>query len=141
MYFFTVLTLLSLASCAPADLTKRAPIFKPSTGQLIPNKYIVKLKDSALEDELYAAVSTLSDIEKVSYIYNGGRFKGFALELDDKSLSDLQQHRSVSDAISMVPYFYYAVKHDDAELYHRLSGSNRMLRLASTPTSLRLVLH
>lgn len=115
MYLFTVLTLLSLASCAPADLTKRAPIFKPSTGQLIPNKYIVKLKDSALEDELYAAVSTLSDIEKVSYIYNGGRFKGFALELDDKSLNDLQQHQSVSDTIKMLPDFYCAIKHDDAD--------------------------
>lgn len=115
MHFFTVLILLSLASCAPADLTKRAPIFHPSTGQIIPNKYVIKLKDSALEDELYAAVSTLGDAEKVSHIYNGGRFKGFALELDDQSLSDLQQHPSVSDAISMVHDFHGAVKRGYAD--------------------------
>ncbi|KAK6952223.1 hypothetical protein Daesc_006756 [Daldinia eschscholtzii] len=95
MHFLAALTLLPLAICAPTELTKRAPVYQKPTAQLIPNKYIVKLKESSAADGVHAAVATLGIVGNVSHVYGNGRFRGFAAELDSKSLDDLQKNPDV----------------------------------------------
>ena len=113
MHFLTVLALLPLASCAPAALTNDAPLSQSSTAQLVPGRYIVKLKDDTSVDELHATVSTLGGVGKVSHVYGGGHFKGFATELDAKNLEDLRQHPGVSDNVRMAygAFSYCAIKY------------------------------
>lgn len=62
-----------------------APVLTPLVGTVIPDRYIIKLKES----ELSAAVNTVLSLlpKPAAHVYNFGNFKGFAAELDNATLN------------------------------------------------------
>jgi hypothetical protein len=91
LYSSTLLALLPLAIAAPTTsgpIDKRAPIIQARSGQVIPGKYIVKLKDSAAESALNAVIAKLGKT-KATHVFKG-KFKGVASSLDDATLSAIQ---------------------------------------------------
>ena len=98
MYFLTtLLTLLLTALAAPTaeTLTKRAPIITARAGDVIPGKYIIKLKEGANNNVLNAAVSKLGNF-KADHVYRGRRFKGFAGKIEAALLEELRALPHVS---------------------------------------------
>jgi hypothetical protein len=98
MHFSTaLLALLPAALAAPTaePLSKRAPVITARAGQVVPGKYIVKLKESATEDALNRAVGKLGK-SKADHIYRGAQFKGFAGKIDAALLEELRDLPDVS---------------------------------------------
>ncbi|KAK0755164.1 peptidase S8/S53 domain-containing protein [Schizothecium vesticola] len=93
MYTSTLLALLPLALAAPAPagpLDRRAPIIQPRGVDIIPGKYIVKLKDGSNNAALEKAIATLTKAT-AKYVYSNDKFKGFASDLDDLTLDILRR--------------------------------------------------
>ncbi|KAK1830931.1 peptidase S8/S53 domain-containing protein [Podospora conica] len=93
MYTSTLLALLPLALAAPAPagpLDRRAPIIQPRGAEIIPGKYIVKLKDGSNNAALDKAIALLTKT-KAKYVYSNDKFKGFASDLDDLTLDILRK--------------------------------------------------
>jgi hypothetical protein len=89
-----VLASLPLALAIPAKGAQPAPLLKPRGVQLIDGKYIVKLKHTAIDGALSSAMSTLSS--DADYVYNTGKFKGFASGLTAGELDALRNDDNVS---------------------------------------------
>jgi hypothetical protein len=70
---------LILAALLPLALS--APVIRPRAGQAIPGKYIVKMKNDALEDIVEQALKFLS--KSPDHVYGFGKYKGFAAEMAD----------------------------------------------------------
>lgn len=83
---------------APAADPAVAPIITPRGAQVIPGKYIVKVKDGLAADIVDAIVSKLGST-KPSHLYKGDGFKGFASKLDDKLL----------DLVSKLPQVRFSI--------------------------------
>ncbi|KAK3934608.1 cuticle-degrading protease [Diplogelasinospora grovesii] len=91
MLVTSLLCLLPLALAAPAPapaVEQRAPIIQPRGAQLIPGKYIVKMKDGASEASLTTAMGKLG--RKANHVYKAGAFKSFASAIDDAILKKIQ---------------------------------------------------
>ncbi|KAK4450230.1 peptidase S8/S53 domain-containing protein [Podospora aff. communis PSN243] len=91
LYTTAALALLPLALAAPAahgPIDKRAPILQARSGQVIPGKYIVKLKDGSSEAALNKAIGKLGKT-KAKHVFKG-KFTGFASDLDEETLSAVQ---------------------------------------------------
>ncbi|EGS19557.1 alkaline protease-like protein [Thermochaetoides thermophila DSM 1495] len=91
MHFSTALlaTLLPAVLAAPAPagpIDRRAPILEARAGEVIPGKYIIKLKEGYSDDTLEKVLSRVGIKGKTDHIYKMRRFKGFAGKLDDKVL-------------------------------------------------------
>jgi len=82
MHSALLLTLLPFVLAAPA------PIITPRGAQVIPGKYIVKLKESASKANLEEAVSLLK--EKPEHKYGFGKFAGFAGKINAATIKKLQ---------------------------------------------------
>jgi hypothetical protein len=97
MHAFALLALLPLALAAPA-VEKRAPVITPRDANLIPGKYIVKLKDGASAATVDTVLGKLSSKHgrHAKHEYKAGSFKGFAAELDAASLDTLTALSDVS---------------------------------------------
>ncbi|KIH89792.1 proteinase T precursor [Sporothrix brasiliensis 5110] len=98
MYKLAVLSFLSVALAAPA-LPKRdspAPLIRSRNANLIPGKYIVKMKDGIPAATLQDAIDT-ADSAQVDHVYkaDGASFRGFALRLDSQGLANLRDHPGV----------------------------------------------
>jgi hypothetical protein len=65
-----------------------APLLTPRAGTVIKDRYIVKLKDSAISTASNIALSLLPNAP--AHVYNLGNFRGFAAEFDATVLSLLQ---------------------------------------------------
>jgi len=94
MYTSALLALVPLAVlAAPAPaagpIDRRAPIIQPRNSQIIPGKYIVKLKDGASESALNAALGKVRK-NKPQYVYKASKFKGFAGTIDDDEIQTIQ---------------------------------------------------
>lgn len=92
MHFSTaILALLPAAFAAPTaePLSKRAPLIAARAGRVVPGKYIIKLKESASDDALEAAVSKLG-ASKADHVYRGRKFKGFAGKIEAPVLEELR---------------------------------------------------
>ncbi|KAK1756701.1 peptidase S8/S53 domain-containing protein [Echria macrotheca] len=90
MYSAAVLALLPLALAAPSGpIDRRAPILHPRGAEIIPGKYIVKLKDGATEATLDKAIGKLRK-GKPQHVYKNTGFKGFAATVEDADLEALQ---------------------------------------------------
>lgn len=87
MYAFALLALLPLALGAPTAAPEQviAPILTPRGAQVIPDKYIVKVKDGADSSIVDAIVSKLGST-KPHRVFKGDGFRGFASKLDGKLL-------------------------------------------------------
>ncbi len=83
-----LLALLPLALAAPAPVDQRAPIIQ-ARGQVVPGKYIVKLKEGASDAALNAVLGKVTKA-KPGYVYKASKFKGFASALDDAALQTIQ---------------------------------------------------
>ncbi|EGZ76010.1 putative endopeptidase K [Neurospora hispaniola] len=90
MKLSAVLALLPLAMAAPsAPIDKRAPILEARAGtQAVPGKYIVKLRETASDDDLDKAVKKLGN-SKADHVYKHA-FRGFAGRIDDKTLDEIR---------------------------------------------------
>jgi len=91
MHFSTALvaTLLPAVLAAPAPagpIDRRAPILEARAGEVIPGKYIIKLKEGYSDDTLEKVLSRVGIKGKTDHVYKMRRFKGFAGKLDDKVL-------------------------------------------------------
>ena len=92
LYSSTLLALLPLALAAPAPagpLDRRAPIISPRGVEIIPGKYIVKLKEGSDNTALEKAIALLTKAT-AKYVYSNDKFKGFASDLDDLTLDILR---------------------------------------------------
>lgn len=87
---------LPLVLAIPSKRAQPAPLLKPRGTQLIDGKYIVKLKHDAIDGALSSAMSTLSS--NADYVYNTGKFRGFASGLSAEELSTLQDDDNVGTA-------------------------------------------
>jgi O-antigen ligase len=76
------------AALLPLALAAPAPLIRPRAGQAIPGKYIVKMKNDALQDVVEEALKYLS--KKPAHVYGFGKYKGFAAELADDLVELLQ---------------------------------------------------
>ncbi|KAK3358736.1 alkaline protease-like protein [Lasiosphaeria hispida] len=81
--------LLPLALAAPAPIDARAPIIAPRGAEIIPGKYIVKLKDGASDAALNNAIGKVTTA-KVDHVYKSGKFRGFASKIDAANLEAIQ---------------------------------------------------
>lgn len=94
----TLLALLPLALAAPA-LPKRdapAPLIRSRNAQLIPGKYIVKMKDEVTTASLQDFINDVADSASVDHVYKASSaFRGFAGRLDAQSLAALRDHPDV----------------------------------------------
>lgn len=90
-----LLALLPVALAAPAGevLDKRAPLLAARSGQHIPGKYIIKLRENAADDILEKAIGKLRS--KADHVYRG-KFKGFAAHVDEDILDALRLLPEVS---------------------------------------------
>ena len=70
---------LILATILPLALA--APVLKPRAGHAIPGKYIVKMKNDALQDVVEEALKFLS--KGPDHVYGFGKYKGFSAEIAD----------------------------------------------------------
>lgn len=59
-----------------------APIIEPRAGQVIPGKFIVKMKNEVLQDALEAALELLDTTAEHKFQF--GNFKGFSAQMSDK---------------------------------------------------------
>ncbi|KAF2744710.1 oryzin precursor [Sporormia fimetaria CBS 119925] len=89
----TLAALLPLALSAP--VASPAPVILPRDGIAIPGKYIVKLKNEALEDLVELALKRLAKGPEAKFGF--GNFKGFSAEMDDK----------IVDFIRKLPFVEY----------------------------------
>ncbi|KAB5585503.1 peptidase S8/S53 domain-containing protein [Coniochaeta sp. 2T2.1] len=98
MHALTLLALLPLALGAPAPAPApepvAAPILTPRGAQVIPGKYIVKVKDGLGSDIVDTVVNLLGST-KPSHIFKGNGFKGFASKLDDRLLGIISKFPDV----------------------------------------------
>lgn len=85
MQFLTLAALLPFALAVPV-----APVLKPRAAQLIPESYIVKLKDGASESSLQDAIRHVK-AGNAKHVYRSGRFKGFAAKLSPQVLDAVRQ--------------------------------------------------
>lgn len=58
-----------------------APVINPRAGTIIPGKYIVKMKNDALQEALQGALDLLE--KTPHHTYSFGSYKGFAAEMTD----------------------------------------------------------
>ncbi|MBE3042901.1 hypothetical protein IMZ48_10085 [Candidatus Bathyarchaeota archaeon] len=97
MKFSLALAVLPLAFARPSANRRReepAPIFRPQDVEVIPNKYIVVLKQGEGEISIQSSISPLN--AEPDHVYDSEGFKGFAAELDDDDLATLQDDPTVS---------------------------------------------
>jgi hypothetical protein len=92
-----LLALLPAALAAPTaePIQKRAPIIAARVGQVVPNKYLIKLRDGTSDDALEAAISKLGKA-KADHIYRGKKFRGFAGKLEADLLDEIRLLPEVS---------------------------------------------
>jgi subtilisin family serine protease len=86
-----LLALLPAALAAPAaePIQKRAPIVSARAGRIVPNKYLIKLRDGVSDDALEAAIGKLGKA-KADHVYRGKKFRGFAGELEAAILDEIR---------------------------------------------------
>ncbi|KAL2016436.1 hypothetical protein VTK56DRAFT_3523 [Thermocarpiscus australiensis] len=91
LFSAALLALLPAVLAAPLNepLDKRAPIIAARAGQVIPGKYIIKLKEGASDDALDAAVAKLGEAN-AEHVYRSRKFKGFAGKIDPALLDELR---------------------------------------------------
>ncbi|KAM7202625.1 Peptidase S8/S53 domain containing protein [Naviculisporaceae sp. PSN 640] len=97
MHFSTVLAFLPLALGAPATggpIDKRAPLIQARgvNANVVPGKYIVKLKSGASEDTITKLVGKVKS--KSDFVYKGA-FKGFAGKISDAELDAIRANPDV----------------------------------------------
>ncbi|KAL2269242.1 hypothetical protein VTJ83DRAFT_4088 [Remersonia thermophila] len=81
----------TMAAPAAGPIDKRAPLIQARAGDVVPGKYIVKLKESASTDALDAALSKVTRKgRKADHIYRNRGFKGFAGKIDDATLDEIR---------------------------------------------------
>lgn len=90
MYTSTLLLALLPAAFA-------APLLSQRAAKLIPNKYIVRMKNDASEADFEEAKKLLKSVE---HEYDFGGFKGFAGEAKTDTVGTLQASDAVSALIS-----------------------------------------
>jgi hypothetical protein len=93
--------LITWATLLPLALA--APVLQPRglTTQLIPDNYIVKLKDGSSESTLQNTIKQLQS-GHAKHVYRAGRFKGFAAKLTPKLLD------AVSKLPEVCPYPFFS---------------------------------
>ncbi|EAQ85604.1 hypothetical protein CHGG_06857 [Chaetomium globosum CBS 148.51] len=86
-----LLALLPAAIAAPTaePIQKRAPIIAARVGQVVPNKYLIKLREGTSDDALEAAIGKLGK-SKADHIYRGKKFRGFAGKLEADLLDQIR---------------------------------------------------
>ena len=97
MKFSLALAVLPLAFALPSANRRReepAPIVTPQDVEVIPNKYIVVLKETDGGMSIQSSISPLK--AEADHVYDSEGFKGFSAELDDDDLATLQDDPTVS---------------------------------------------
>ncbi|KAH6661415.1 subtilase [Truncatella angustata] len=93
MHPATFLVLFPLVSATPSNRAQPVPLLKPRGAQLVDGKYIVKLQHDAIEGVLSSTISTLAN--NAEFVYNTGKFRGFASGLTAAELDALRNDDSV----------------------------------------------
>jgi subtilisin family serine protease len=86
-----LLALLPAALAAPTaePIQKRAPIIAARVGQVVPDKYLIKLREGTSDEALEAAISKLGKV-KADHVYRGKKFRGFAGKLEAALLDEIR---------------------------------------------------
>lgn len=97
MHALTLVALLPLAIAAPTSepvALQRAPIIEPRGVELVPDKYIVKVRDGASDAKIDAILGKLGS-DKANHVYKGNGFKGFASKMTAAALEAVQSDPEV----------------------------------------------
>lgn len=96
MHASLILLALPLAFARPSHLRREepAPVLRPRGAEVIPNKYIVKLKEGGGDFSIQSSLNILP--VEPEHVYDSKGFKGFAAELDDNTVAALQEDPNVS---------------------------------------------
>jgi subtilisin family serine protease len=86
---------------AVLPLAIAAPVLTPRAGTVVPNKYIVKFKDSEVSAAVDVAIALLP--KAPAHVYNFGKFRGFAAEFDEATLKTIKALPTVSDLSVLLP--------------------------------------
>ena len=90
----TLLALLPLAMAAPSKKRDSpAPVLRPRGATVVEGKYIVKMKSDAAAGSVNVAMKGVAS--DADYIYNSGKFSGFASSLSDDEVKTLQDDPNV----------------------------------------------
>jgi hypothetical protein len=95
MHALALLALLPLVVAVPvAD--QRAPLLEPRglNVEIVPNKYIVKMRDTVSDAKIDRALGQLGSV-KADHVYKGKGFKGFASMMNAATLENLQNDPDV----------------------------------------------
>ncbi len=91
----TLLALLPLAMAAPSiRRASPAPLVTPRGAQLVEGKYIIKFKNEVGTESVSSAIASIE--ADADYVYNSGKFNGFASSLTKEELESLQNDPNVS---------------------------------------------
>ncbi|PKS05395.1 hypothetical protein jhhlp_008771 [Lomentospora prolificans] len=95
MHASLILLALPLAFARPSHLRREepAPVLRPRGAEVIPNKYIVKLKEGGGDFSIQSSLNILP--VEPEHVYDSKGFKGFAAELDDNTVAALQEDPNV----------------------------------------------
>lgn len=96
-----------LAAIGALPLALGAPVTERQDANKIPGQYIVVMKESVSGPGIFSS-PPMANIQK-QHEYNIGSFKGFAAELDDQQVANLEAHPEVhfslapSQVTSLIP--------------------------------------
>jgi len=95
MHTLSILSLLPLALAAPTVMRRAepAPLIQARGANLIPGKYVVKMRDGASFASLNDAINSVPGDPE--HVYRSGDFHGFAQALDDAELKAVRSHPDV----------------------------------------------
>ena len=95
MRTLNLLNLLPAVLAVPAAHPYNAPIFEPRGMQIVPDRYVVKMRDGISKNKIQAAVKVVGE-DKVQHIYEGS-FKGFASKIAADKLPTIRSNPDVSE--------------------------------------------
>ncbi|ORY04114.1 subtilisin-like serine protease-like protein PR1A [Clohesyomyces aquaticus] len=105
---------------AVLPLAIAAPVITPRAGQVIPGKYIIKMKNEAAQELLEAALAFLD--KSPEHVYGFGKYKGFAAEMSD----------AIVKLVAALPSVEYIEK--DAIVQHQVEFEPRAYVTQSSST-------
>jgi subtilisin family serine protease len=93
MHALALLALAPAALAIPAPAVHQAPVIQPRGVQIVPDRYIVKMKAGVADAKIDAAVGKIPS-SATSHVYKNG-FRGFAAKLDAATLEFVRNNPEV----------------------------------------------
>lgn len=109
MQSLLLLAILPLVLAAPAPVPAwKAPLIMPRGSEIIPGKYIVKMKDGVDAAKVDEALTLVGGDAAAEHVFKKNQFKGFSGAIDDATIEALQALEDVSFHLDFLCSFFDA---------------------------------